>query len=103
MADKLLQGKNCIVTGAARGIGKAVARELALEGVDVAIVARGQEALESTAEMIQDETGRKIIPLQADTGVDDSVKQMVEKAICGHRRSAREMRDYKSMGEIDRD
>ena len=76
-----LNGKTAIVTGGSRGIGKAVARELALEGVDVAIVARGQEALESTAEMIQEETGRKIIPVQADTGVDDSVKQMVERAI----------------------
>jgi NAD(P)-dependent dehydrogenase (short-subunit alcohol dehydrogenase family) len=76
-----LNGKTAIVTGGSRGIGKAVARELALEGVDVAIAARGREALESTAEMIQDETGRKIIPLQADTGVDDSVKQMVADAL----------------------
>jgi NAD(P)-dependent dehydrogenase (short-subunit alcohol dehydrogenase family) len=76
-----LNGKTAIVTGGSRGIGKAVARELALEGVDVAIVARGREALESAAEEIQDETGRKIIPIQADTGVDDSVKQMVEKAL----------------------
>ena len=35
-----LQGKHAIVTGGSRGIGKAIARELAREGVDVAIVAR---------------------------------------------------------------
>jgi NAD(P)-dependent dehydrogenase (short-subunit alcohol dehydrogenase family) len=79
--DLELNGKTAIVTGGSRGIGKAVVRELALEGVDVAIVARGQEMLESTAEEIQDETGRKIIPIQADTGVGDSVKQMVERAV----------------------
>jgi len=76
-----LNGKIAIVTGGSRGIGKAVAKELALEGVDVAIVARGREALESAAETIQGETGRKIIPIPADTGEDDSVKQMVQKAL----------------------
>ena len=38
--DLGLQGKHAIVTGGSRGIGKAIARELAREGVDVAIVAR---------------------------------------------------------------
>ena len=40
--DLGLQGKHAIVTGGSRGIGKAIARELAREGVDVAIVAREQ-------------------------------------------------------------
>ena len=47
--DLELSGKTAIVTGGSRGIGKAVARELATEGVDVAITARGREALEATA------------------------------------------------------
>ena len=38
--DLGLQGKRATVTGGSRGIGKAIARELAREGVDVAIVAR---------------------------------------------------------------
>ena len=44
-----LQGKHAIVTGGSRGIGKAIARELAREGVDVAIVARNKGDLEATA------------------------------------------------------
>ncbi|MBI2936481.1 MAG: SDR family NAD(P)-dependent oxidoreductase, partial [Chloroflexi bacterium] len=48
--DLELNGKAAIVTGGSRGIGKAIARELAREGVDVAIVARGQEALGAAAE-----------------------------------------------------
>src|SRR6266550_1643459 len=41
--DLGLKGKKAIVTGATRGIGRAIAETLADEGADVAIFARGQE------------------------------------------------------------
>ena len=41
--DLGLEGKRAIVTGGSLGIGKAIARELAREGADVAIVARTKE------------------------------------------------------------
>ena len=50
--DLELKGKTAIITGGSRGIGKAVGREFGLEGIDVALVARGQEALEETALII---------------------------------------------------
>ena len=78
--DLELAGKSAIVTGGSRGIGKAIARELAREGVDVAIVARGREALEATAAELAEETGRRIVALAADTGDDASVRDMVEQA-----------------------
>ena len=59
------KGKTAIVTGGSRGIGKAVARELANEGVEVAIVARGREALEQTAEEIRSATSASVTPLVA--------------------------------------
>lgn len=46
--DLGLAGKNAIITGASRGIGRATALEFASEGVNVAICARGQEALDKT-------------------------------------------------------
>jgi NAD(P)-dependent dehydrogenase (short-subunit alcohol dehydrogenase family) len=79
--DLDLKGKTAIVTGGSRGIGKAVARQLALEGVDVAIVARDQQTLERTASELAGTTGRKIVPIQADTTSDKSVREMVRRAV----------------------
>jgi NAD(P)-dependent dehydrogenase (short-subunit alcohol dehydrogenase family) len=76
-----LQGKRAIVTGGSRGIGKAIARQLAKEGVDVVISARGQEQLEATATELATESGRRIIPIVADTGNDQAVVNLVEKAV----------------------
>ena len=79
--DLELAGKTAIVTGGSRGIGKAIARELAAEGVDVAIVARSAEDLKRTANELAEETGKKIVAISADTGSDESVKKMVEQAV----------------------
>jgi len=78
--DLELAGKTAIVTGGSRGIGKAVARELAAEGVDVAIVARSADDLKRSADELAEDTGRRIVPIVADTGSDASVKGMVEQA-----------------------
>ena len=81
-----LSGKIAIVTGGSRGIGKAIARELAREGVDVAIAARGREALEATAQELTGETSRRCIPITVDTGNEESVQAMVQQAVAqlGH-------------------
>jgi len=78
--DLELSGKKALVTGGSRGIGKQIARELSLEGVDVAIASRGIEALEATAKELAAETGRNIVPVQMDTGNNDSVIAGVAKA-----------------------
>jgi len=78
--DLELSGKAAIVTGGSRGIGKAIARELATEGVDVAIVARSIEALDRSAAELAEATGQRILPIVADTSSDASVKAMVEQA-----------------------
>jgi NAD(P)-dependent dehydrogenase (short-subunit alcohol dehydrogenase family) len=76
-----LQGKKAIVTGGSLGIGKAIARELAREGVDVAIAARTKDRLEAAAQELSKETGRRVIPLAADVTSRAQVDAMVAQAV----------------------
>jgi NAD(P)-dependent dehydrogenase (short-subunit alcohol dehydrogenase family) len=78
--DLQLKGRRAIVTGGSRGIGKAIARQLAEEGVDVVIAARGRERLDAAAAEIATATGRRIVPIVADMGDDASVEALVAMA-----------------------
>jgi NAD(P)-dependent dehydrogenase (short-subunit alcohol dehydrogenase family) len=78
--DLGLQGKHAIVVGGSRGIGKAIAQELAREGADVAIAARTKEPLEQAARELAAETGRRVIPLPADVTSREQVDRMVAEA-----------------------
>jgi NAD(P)-dependent dehydrogenase (short-subunit alcohol dehydrogenase family) len=75
-----LQGKRAIVTGGSLGIGKAIARELAREGADVAIVARSKDQLDTTARELAAETGRRVLALVADVTSKAQVDGMVAQA-----------------------
>lgn len=75
--DLKLEGKRALVTGGSKGIGLAVARQLAREGVDVVIAARNQAELDAAAADITAETGRKAIGITVDTAENDSVKKLV--------------------------
>jgi NAD(P)-dependent dehydrogenase (short-subunit alcohol dehydrogenase family) len=79
--DLELTGKVALVTGGSKGIGKAIARALAQEGADLAIVARGSEALEAAAAEIKDATGRRVLPVTVDTADTGSVQRMVEQVM----------------------
>jgi NAD(P)-dependent dehydrogenase (short-subunit alcohol dehydrogenase family) len=79
--DLQLTGKRAIITGGSKGIGLAVAHALASEGVDVVLAARGQESLEKAAAEVSERSGRRAIPVVADTGGDESVKALVARAV----------------------
>jgi NAD(P)-dependent dehydrogenase (short-subunit alcohol dehydrogenase family) len=49
-ADRPLTGKRAVITGASRGIGKAIAELLAQRGADVGLIARSRSQLDATAE-----------------------------------------------------
>jgi len=75
-----LQGKRALVTGGSLGIGKAIALELAREGVDVAVAARSKDQLEATAREVEATTGRRVIPLVADVTSKEQVDRAVAQA-----------------------
>ena len=78
--DLQLTGKTAVVTGGSKGIGKACARLLAEEGVDVAILARNQATLDAAAAEIAQATGRRVFPIACDTGNTESVNSAFEQA-----------------------
>ncbi|MQY27487.1 SDR family NAD(P)-dependent oxidoreductase [Nocardia aurantia] len=76
-----LDGKRAIVTGGSRGIGLAVARGLAAEGVDVVIAARSAEPLAAAARAVTAESGRRVLGIATDTGDDEQVRRLVERTV----------------------
>jgi NAD(P)-dependent dehydrogenase (short-subunit alcohol dehydrogenase family) len=67
-----IRGKTAIVTGASRGLGAALARQLAAAGARVVLVARGGEALEAVVAQIRQEGG-DAHALSADVGDKQAV------------------------------
>jgi 2-deoxy-D-gluconate 3-dehydrogenase len=74
-----LDGRVALVTGASRGLGRAMALALAEAGADLALVARSREALEETASAVA-ALGRRALALPADVVVPDEVEAAVARA-----------------------
>ena len=82
--DLELSDKIAVVTGGSRGIGKAIATELAKEGATVAIVARDLNAAEIAASEIAAKTGQPALACRADTGKDDDVRTAFAHIVAEH-------------------
>ncbi|HEY9515078.1 MAG TPA: SDR family oxidoreductase [Gemmatimonadaceae bacterium] len=78
--DLGLDGKTALVTGASAGLGRAVARALALEGASVAIVARRRDELAHVAAEITAESRRRVLPLVADVTDEEAITAAVREA-----------------------
>ena len=78
--DLGLEGKTAPVTGASEGIGKAIARKLADEGVRVAICARTESTLAQAAVEIARATSTEIVPIAADLRSLAGCQHVVETA-----------------------
>ena len=79
--DLQLRGKRAIITGGGAGIGRAIAAELAREGVRVAVTGRRPEVLKEAAAEIEAGTGQSVLAVAADTGSDESVQAMVAEVV----------------------
>jgi 3-oxoacyl-[acyl-carrier protein] reductase len=80
MMRQLLEGKAAIVTGASKGIGKAIAELFAEEGASVVLTARGKQALDETVNGIT-ASGGKAIGIVADSSDPAAPQQVFDAAI----------------------
>jgi NAD(P)-dependent dehydrogenase (short-subunit alcohol dehydrogenase family) len=76
-----LAGRSAIVTGGSKGIGLAVATEFAASGADVAIVARGREALDQAVTAIRSRAQTNVIGIPADVSQAADVKRVYNEAM----------------------
>lgn len=72
------ENTTAVITGAARGLGAALAFSLAEAGCDVVLCGRSVGALEATAQSIAEHTGRKVETVQADLADTANVARAVE-------------------------
>jgi len=75
-----LSQRVALVTGASRGIGRAIALRLASEGADLALVARSEGALSEVAQQVE-RMGRRVVVLPVDVTQSEAVKASVEKTV----------------------
>ena len=81
--QKELEGRVAIVTGSSRGIGRAIAVELAEQGADVVVAARREPVpgtIEETAAMVE-QRGRRALPVDLDVTDETAVAAMTEEAL----------------------
>ena len=77
MGSSLLQGKVAIITGASRGIGRAIALRFAQAGARVVVSSRKLESVEAVAAEIRSQ-GSEALALQAHVGRTEDVTRLVE-------------------------
>ncbi|MEE2657833.1 MAG: glucose 1-dehydrogenase [Candidatus Latescibacterota bacterium] len=76
-----LGGQRALVTGASKGLGKAMAYSLSGAGAEVAITSRHLGEAEEVASKIAEHTGHRVIAIEADASDRKQVESCVEKAI----------------------
>lgn len=81
--DLKINDKTALVTGASTGIGRAIAKALAAEGVHVAVSARRVNLLETLAQEIVAAGGKNPVVIASDLYAEDAAKKLASAAMAG--------------------
>ena len=76
----MLEGKKAVVTGAAQGIGQAIAEILAQGGADVVVADLDAGRCQETADRVK-KRNRQVLPLSVNVGNWEDVKALVDKVV----------------------
>jgi 3-oxoacyl-[acyl-carrier protein] reductase len=76
-----MEGRIAIVTGGARGIGRAISQQLAQRGANVVIADRLIDQAEQTAQELSEATGQRTFPVPLDVSDHESARSMAEKVL----------------------
>jgi 3-oxoacyl-[acyl-carrier protein] reductase len=79
--DLGIKGKIALVAAASKGLGRAVAEELAAEGASLVLCARGEEALQATCAAIEAAYGVPVLGIAADLATPTGVAKVTEAAL----------------------
>jgi 3-oxoacyl-[acyl-carrier protein] reductase len=76
-----LGGRTAVITGASKGIGLAIARRFAAAGAEVAIIARGREALDDAVKTIRASSQARVAAVQADVALAADLRRAYDEAM----------------------
>ena len=79
--DLGLKGKVALVAAASRGLGRAVAEELAAEGASLVLCARGETALNDVCDQLSPKLEGRIVGVAADVSLTADVERVVERGL----------------------
>jgi len=80
-SSHLMEGRVAIITGGARGIGRAITEALAARGADVVIADIQEELAQTTANEIANQFGKRTLAVKVNVADYNSAKEMVDAAL----------------------
>ncbi|WP_028550329.1 SDR family oxidoreductase [Paenibacillus sp. UNC451MF] len=78
--DLKLEGKTAVVTASSKGLGRAVAEQLAAEGANLILCSRNKEAIDQTAQEIVNQYGVKVEALAVDVSQIEDITKLIDHA-----------------------